>query len=149
MSASVPSIDLDMKELVDTFALDAAPAKVSMSPTSSPRKNSVLTLLDTYRANNIRKFLEEATVRTYSRPSCVAVIMLSRMKPSLPEIKRALLSIDDSVLNIDDLKAIARHLPTSLSLASTSCIREGAFAGAELAYKVGQFDCPQGSTPWS
>ena len=35
------------------------------------------------------------------------------MKPSLPEIKRALLSIDDSVLSIDDLKAIARHLPTS------------------------------------
>ena len=43
----------------------------------------------------------------------------------------------------------ARHLPTSLSLASASCIREGAYAGAELAYKVGQFDCPQGSTSWS
>ena len=55
VSTSVPSIDLDMKELVDTFALDAAPAKVSMSPTNSPRKNSVLTLLDTNRANNIRK----------------------------------------------------------------------------------------------
>lgn len=38
--------------------------------------------------------------------------MLSRMKPSLAEIKRALLTIDDSVLSIDDLKAIARHVPT-------------------------------------
>ncbi|KAL5507835.1 hypothetical protein ACEPAH_5453 [Sanghuangporus vaninii] len=94
VSTSVPSIDLDMKELVDTFALDAAPTKVSLSPLNSPRKNSVLTLLDTNRANNI-------------------LIMLSRMKPSLSEIKSALLAIDDSVLSVEDLKAIARHLPTS------------------------------------
>ncbi|KAL5527808.1 hypothetical protein ACEPAG_6609 [Sanghuangporus baumii] len=94
VSTSVPSVDLDMKELVDTFALDAAPAKVSLSALNSPRKNSVLTLLDTNRANNI-------------------LIMLSRMKPSLSEIKSALLAIDDSVLSVDDLKAIARHLPTS------------------------------------
>ncbi|KAL5487624.1 hypothetical protein ACEPAI_5732 [Sanghuangporus weigelae] len=93
VSTSVPSIDLDLKELVDTFALDAAPVKVSLSPLNSPRKNSVLTLLDTNRANNI-------------------LIMLSRMKPSLSEIKSALLAIDDSVLSVDDLKAIARHLPT-------------------------------------
>ncbi|EJD01599.1 FH2-domain-containing protein [Fomitiporia mediterranea MF3/22] len=88
------SIDLDLKELEETFSLEAAPSKVASSPQNSPRKTSVTTLLDTTRANNI-------------------LIMLTRIKPSLADIKRALLTIDDSLLSVDDLKAISRHLPTT------------------------------------
>lgn len=43
----------------------------------------------------------------------IIVIMLSRMKLSLPEIKRALLTVDDLLLSVDDLKAIARQIPTA------------------------------------
>ncbi|CCM00171.1 uncharacterized protein FIBRA_02199 [Fibroporia radiculosa] len=58
------------------------------------RKQSVTTLLDITRANNI-------------------AIMLSRIKLSLPEIRTALLVIDDSKLSVDDLRAIGRQLPTA------------------------------------
>jgi hypothetical protein len=39
--------------------------------------------------------------------------MLSRIKLGLPEIRKALLDIDDEKLSVDDLKAIGRQLPTS------------------------------------
>lgn len=39
--------------------------------------------------------------------------MLSRIKMDYPEIRRALLEIDDETLSIDDLKAISKQLPTS------------------------------------
>jgi diaphanous 1 len=39
--------------------------------------------------------------------------MLSRIKMEYPEIRRALLEIDDEKLSIDDLKAISKQLPTS------------------------------------
>ena len=39
--------------------------------------------------------------------------MLSRIKLSLPEIRRALLELDDDALTLDELKAISKQLPTS------------------------------------
>jgi diaphanous 1 len=39
--------------------------------------------------------------------------MLSRIKLDLPDIRKALLDIDDNKLSVDDLKAIGRQLPTS------------------------------------
>lgn len=39
--------------------------------------------------------------------------MLTRIKTSLPEIKHALLTVDDEALSIDNLKAIARAVPSS------------------------------------
>lgn len=41
------------------------------------------------------------------------VIMLSRIRLSLPDIRQALLTIDDTLLSVDDLKAIAKHVPSS------------------------------------
>lgn len=38
--------------------------------------------------------------------------MLTRIKTSLPEIKHALLTVDDEALSIDNLKAIARAVPS-------------------------------------
>lgn len=38
--------------------------------------------------------------------------MLSRIKLGLPDIRKALLDIDDEKLPVDDLKAIGRQLPT-------------------------------------
>lgn len=40
-------------------------------------------------------------------------IMLSRIKLSLPDIRRAILELDDNLLSVDDLKAIGKQLPTS------------------------------------
>jgi hypothetical protein len=39
--------------------------------------------------------------------------MLSRIKLSYPEIRKALLDIDDQRLSTDDLIAISKQLPTS------------------------------------
>jgi hypothetical protein len=39
--------------------------------------------------------------------------MLSRIKLGYPEIRRALLDIDDQKLSVDDLLAISKQLPTS------------------------------------
>lgn len=39
--------------------------------------------------------------------------MLSRIKLELPDIRKALLEIDDTRLSIDDLKAIGKQLPTT------------------------------------
>lgn len=39
--------------------------------------------------------------------------MLSRIKMGLPEIRRALLELDDIKLSIDDLRAISKQLPTT------------------------------------
>ena len=39
--------------------------------------------------------------------------MLSRIKLGFPEIRQALLDLDDQQLSLDDLKAISRQLPTS------------------------------------
>jgi hypothetical protein len=43
--------------------------------------------------------------------------MLSRIKLGLPDIRKALLDIDDVKLTVDDLKAIGRQLPTSEEVA--------------------------------
>jgi hypothetical protein len=42
-----------------------------------------------------------------------AAIMLSRIKLSFSDIRKALLEMDDHLLNIDNLKAISKQLPTS------------------------------------
>lgn len=42
-----------------------------------------------------------------------SAIMLSRIKLGFPEIRKALLDVDDRKLSVDDLKAISRQLPTS------------------------------------
>lgn len=39
--------------------------------------------------------------------------MLSRIKLSFPDLRRALLEIDDARLSMDDLKAIGKHLPSN------------------------------------
>lgn len=39
--------------------------------------------------------------------------MLSGIKRELPEIRLALLTLNDSKLSIDDLRAIGRQLPTA------------------------------------
>ena len=39
--------------------------------------------------------------------------MLSRFKIGYSAIRQALLDLDDSILSIDDLKAISKQLPTT------------------------------------
>ncbi|THH12248.1 hypothetical protein EW145_g96 [Phellinidium pouzarii] len=94
LSNAESAISLDLKELEDTFSLEAKPSKVSVPGQNSTRRGTVSTMLDITRANNI-------------------LIMLSRIKLSLPDIKRALLTIDDSLLSVDDLKAIGKQIPSA------------------------------------
>ncbi|GLB34079.1 putative diaphanous FH3 domain contatinign protein [Lyophyllum shimeji] len=91
------SISFNMDDLEAIFVIDNAPSTPSqiLSPT---RKQNVTTLLDITRANNI-------------------AIMLSRIKMGFPDIRQALLNLDDEKLTVDDLRAISRQLPTSEEVA--------------------------------
>ena len=42
----------------------------------------------------------------------IQAIMLAKFKLSLPEIRKALLEINDAVFTMDDLKIISKQLPT-------------------------------------
>ncbi|TCD69991.1 hypothetical protein EIP91_005241 [Steccherinum ochraceum] len=94
----VPSLSVDLKDLESMFAIDAQPSTSSKMSVTSPKKQNVTTLLDITRANNV-------------------AIMLSRIKLSLPDIRRALLELDDIKLSTDDLKAIGKQLPTTEEIA--------------------------------
>ncbi|KIK96072.1 hypothetical protein PAXRUDRAFT_32637 [Paxillus rubicundulus Ve08.2h10] len=85
--------EFDTDDLDAIFAIDSAPQTQSQMFGPS-RKQNVTTLLDITRANNI-------------------AIMLSRFKIGYPAIRQALLDFDDSILSIEDLKAISKQLPTT------------------------------------
>ncbi|KAJ4496810.1 formin homology 2 domain-containing protein [Lentinula lateritia] len=88
----------DLTDLEATFAIDNIPGAgtgtASQIPLSPSKRQAVTTLLDITRANNI-------------------AIMLSRIKLKLPQIREALLKLDDEKLSTDDLRAISKQLPTS------------------------------------
>lgn len=89
-----PAVSFDIKELEDAFSLDTTVSKISTSQSEiSSKSSSTVALLDSRRAMHV-------------------MIMLSRIKLPPTEIKRSLLSLDDSKLSVDELKVIARHLPT-------------------------------------
>ncbi|KAF9232167.1 hypothetical protein BU15DRAFT_55302 [Melanogaster broomeanus] len=85
--------DFSTEDLEATFLIDSVPQTQSQVLNPS-RKQNVTTLLDITRANNI-------------------AIMLSRFKSRYPAIRQALLDLDDSILSIDDLRAISKQLPTT------------------------------------
>ncbi|KAJ6583786.1 hypothetical protein B0H10DRAFT_2168123 [Mycena sp. CBHHK59/15] len=86
-------ITFSMDDLEATFTIDNTPTTPSQLRLSPSKKQAVTTLLDITRANNI-------------------AIMLSRIKMGFPDIKKALLDLDDEKLSVDDLKAISKQLPT-------------------------------------
>lgn len=47
--------------------------------------------------------------------------MLSRIKLSFPEIRSAILRVDDTLLSLDELKVIARHVPTPDEVSPVCC----------------------------
>lgn len=86
------SVQIDLNDLEVTFSLENSSA--SPSQTASPsKKPAVTTLLDITRANNV-------------------AIMLSRIKIDLPAIRQTLLELSDATLSVDDLRAIAKQLPS-------------------------------------
>ncbi|KAI0034599.1 hypothetical protein K488DRAFT_83894, partial [Vararia minispora EC-137] len=98
----------DLADLEATFSLENASSartdgggKEAALLRSPSLKAGPTTLLDITRANNV-------------------AIMLSRIKLSAPDIRRALLSLDDERLTTDDLKAIGRQLPTTEEVARLS-----------------------------
>jgi hypothetical protein len=88
---STISPDFKLDDLEATFTIDNTPTSHSKAANTT-RKQSVTTLLDITRANNI-------------------AIMLSRFKMTPLEISQALLSFDNK-LSTDDLKAISKQLPS-------------------------------------
>jgi len=53
--------------------------------------------------------------------------MLSRIKMELPDIKRALVELNDSLLAVDDLKAISKQLPTPEEVRMVFMLTENLF----------------------
>lgn len=47
--------------------------------------------------------------------------MLSRIKMSLPDIRKAVIELDDDKLSIDDLRAMSRYLPTREEVSCHRC----------------------------
>lgn len=98
-----------MEDLEATFTIDNAPSTPSQILSPS-RKQNVTTLLDITRANNIGM----SSFYFYKTLSYIAIaIMLSRIKMNFPEIRKALLDLNDDKLSFDDLKAISKQLPTA------------------------------------
>lgn len=104
-----PDVQFNMEDLEATFIIDNTPASPSQI-LRGPTKQSVTTLLDITRANNIGT-LFTYFIELYSLGALA--IMLSRIKMGFPDIRKALLDLDDEKLSFDDLKAISRQLPTS------------------------------------
>lgn len=87
-------VSLDVKELEEIFTVDtSAKSKIDKASKDTTKNQSLTTLLDITRANNV-------------------AIMLARIKLSNGEIRRALLELDEVRLSTDDLRAISRQLPT-------------------------------------
>lgn len=102
-------ISFDFGDLEATFTLDNATTTASQISMASTKQN-VTTLLDITRANNIGVWLIIRSINIH--PDHLLAIMLSRIKMNYAEIRKALLSVDDTVLSVDDLKAISKQLPT-------------------------------------
>jgi hypothetical protein len=100
-----------MKELEEIFTVDASIGTNSKSGKDTTKNPALTTLLDITRANNVGK----STLDCLQLPSSYRLstaIMLARIKLSKSEIRQALLEVDDDRLSTDDLRSIARQLPT-------------------------------------
>ena len=63
-------------------------------------------------------------------------IMLMRIKLGLPEIRKALLDLNDQSLSVDELRAISRQLPTPEEVCTVRITR------IQLQQLVVLLDCP-------
>ncbi|KAJ7490264.1 hypothetical protein B0H11DRAFT_2009814 [Mycena galericulata] len=89
-SETPSSIAFVMDDLEANFTIDTTPVTPSKLPSNRPKNTP---LLEHSRATNIG-------------------IMLSRFKMALPDIKNALLELDDDRLTVEDLEAIGQYSPT-------------------------------------
>ncbi|WVQ93958.1 hypothetical protein IAU59_001036 [Kwoniella sp. CBS 9459] len=92
LSASAPpSMDLElaMGDLGEMFAVDAVPVRGKQKG----KAKEVISVLDITRSNNIG-------------------IMLTRLRLSPGKIRKAIMEVDDEVLEVDDLATLSRMLPT-------------------------------------
>jgi len=106
-----PPVTLDIKELEDIFTVDTSTGiKARKSSDGSAKNQSLTTLLDITRANNVGESSHHPPIL---RPHIlITAIMLARIKLSKNEIRMALLEVEDTRLSTDDLRSIARQLPT-------------------------------------
>lgn len=92
----LPSINYSLiaNDLEKYFYKDILQLKSNSCNISNNKKIAAISLIELNRANN-------------------TAIMLSRIKLNYNEIRDALLELNDSKLNIDNLKAIKQNLPTT------------------------------------
>ncbi|SPO39803.1 related to Diaphanous protein homolog 1 [Pseudozyma flocculosa] len=85
----------EVDQLDDLFAVGAkAPPAAATKASASTNKKAPATLIDLTRAQNV-------------------AILLSRIKLPFPEIRAALLQMDENQLSVDNLKALKSCLPTT------------------------------------
>jgi hypothetical protein len=103
---------LNISELENVFSLELRDPDGLKRTSSASKRQSVTTVLDITRANNIGRCQVQDSEDYQLKWLYSIAIMLSRIKLSPSEIRRAILTVDDRALSLDDLKAIFRHLPT-------------------------------------
>jgi hypothetical protein len=104
------AIEFDLGDLESSFTVENTPSTPSQISVASAKKQNVTTVLDINRANHIGQCL--LILFCILDSDYASAIMLSRIKLGYPQIRKALLNIDDSKLSVDDLKAISKQLPT-------------------------------------
>ncbi|WVW81462.1 hypothetical protein I302_103456 [Kwoniella bestiolae CBS 10118] len=84
-------LDLDFEDLAEVFSIDNG---VKNLDKGKGKAKEAVTVLDITRSNNIG-------------------IMLTRLRLSPSKIRRAIVEVDDDLLDIDDLATLSRMLPTT------------------------------------
>ncbi|WWD06090.1 hypothetical protein V865_004175 [Kwoniella europaea PYCC6329] len=84
-------LDLEFQDLNEVFSVDNGAKKLDQG---KGKGKEVVTFLDITRSNNIG-------------------IMLTRLRLSPSKIRRAIIEVDDDLLDIDDLATLSRMLPTA------------------------------------
>ncbi|KAK6904947.1 hypothetical protein I203_105766 [Kwoniella mangroviensis CBS 8507] len=84
-------LDLDFHDLNEVFSVDSGAKKMDKG---KGKGKEVVTVLDITRSNNIG-------------------IMLTRLRLSPSKIRRAIIEVDDDLLDMDDLATLSRMLPTA------------------------------------
>ncbi|CAL9229557.1 unnamed protein product, partial [Arabidopsis halleri] len=93
---SQTAIELDIPELETLFSVGAKPEKVRLNDLRRANNNN------TYMVNNFR-----ALMRSNNKE-----IMLTKVKMQLPDMMAAVLAMDDSVLDVDQIENLIHLCPT-------------------------------------
>ncbi|CAE6090280.1 unnamed protein product [Arabidopsis arenosa] len=93
---SQTAMELDISELETLFSVEAKPEKVRLNDLRRANNNN------TYMVNNFRAFMRSNNKE----------IMLTKVKMPLPDMMAAVMAMDDSVLDVDQIENLIDLCPT-------------------------------------